>query len=135
MLAHVGKVLRGSLRPRDFVGRFGGDEFLVGLPDTTGKMALHVMDRLRRKVEESTRVMGNRVTFSGGTACLDCSGEGGSGARMEATKASEIVTERLATADNCLYAAKARGRDDVSAGPDMTLSEVLDCLSTRRVAA
>jgi diguanylate cyclase (GGDEF)-like protein/PAS domain S-box-containing protein len=43
-------IVRG-LRPYDFCGRYGGDEFIVCLPNTTSRQAFSVAERLRKKIE------------------------------------------------------------------------------------
>lgn len=50
VLAAVGEELRGGIRPYDVVGRFGGDEFVVLLPETSARDAAGLADRLRRGV-------------------------------------------------------------------------------------
>ncbi len=52
ILKEVGRILKGSLRSLDSVGRYGGEEFLVILPETDGDSAKVIGERLRRKIEE-----------------------------------------------------------------------------------
>ena len=47
VLRVVAKALRGRLRQTDFIARFGGEEFVVLLPETTVENALHAMDSIR----------------------------------------------------------------------------------------
>ena len=54
-LAAVADVLREQLRSRDVVGRFGGEEFCVLLPDTSAAEALAIAERLCRAVERRAR--------------------------------------------------------------------------------
>jgi len=50
-LQEISRCMDGSLkRPRDFIARFGGEEFVVILPDTDGKGALHTAERIRKDV-------------------------------------------------------------------------------------
>ena len=50
VLANVSAVLRSVLRARDFVGRNGGEEFAVLLPDTQIPVALEIAERIRAAV-------------------------------------------------------------------------------------
>ena len=53
VLAAVGAVAAGTVRASDFVGRFGGEEFAVVLPDTNRAGALDVAEKLRRQSRRS----------------------------------------------------------------------------------
>jgi two-component system cell cycle response regulator len=91
------RALRGHLRAEDQLGRLGGEEFLVLLPDTDSGAARLVADKLRTEVAAApTRVP---VTVSAGVA----------------TWADEAAEELLRRADEALYRAKDAGRDRVMA--------------------
>ena len=67
-LAHM---VRNGVRGIDSVGRYGGEEFLVVLPETEGKAATVIGDRLRQKVAETPFPYGSKsisVSMSGGVA-------------------------------------------------------------------
>lgn len=50
-LKHVGQVLKAAaVRPRDFIGRFGGEEFILVLPETSANAAKKVADRCRNLI-------------------------------------------------------------------------------------
>lgn len=89
-----------SLRADDVFGRWGGEEFIVVLPDATLDAALASIERLRimaLEIELPASAGGLRVSFSAGLAT-----------NAAGTKAlDEIVAE----ADVALYEAKGRGRD------------------------
>jgi diguanylate cyclase (GGDEF)-like protein len=51
-LAEIGQVLRRILRETDIVGRYGGDEFVVVLPETPLNGALVIAERIRKKIED-----------------------------------------------------------------------------------
>jgi diguanylate cyclase (GGDEF)-like protein len=102
VLREFARVSRGSLRAGDILGRWGGEEFLLVLPDTTLDAALASVERLRVlalaiEVPGADREMQLRVTFSAGLATT------AEGARS--------LDEIIARADAALYQAKNEGRD------------------------
>jgi diguanylate cyclase (GGDEF)-like protein len=102
VLKEFARVSRGSLRAGDTLGRWGGEEFLLILPDTTLDAALASVERLRAlalsiQVSPSTDGEPVRVTFSAGLATT------AEGARS--------LDEIIARADAALYEAKNQGRD------------------------
>ena len=100
VLAAVGNAIAQGVRDSDFVGRYGGAEFLALLPDTDRQGALTAAEKLRQTIA-SVRVPGieGRLSASFGVAVLpDHAGE---------------VDQLLRCADRALYIAKASGRDRV----------------------
>jgi two-component system cell cycle response regulator len=95
---------REELRETDVLGRYGGEEFVVLLPETGLKRAIMVAERLRRSVAEmslSTEKGPLKMTISiGVTAWPDCGADDPSGI--------------IARADAALYNAKHRGRNRVA---------------------
>jgi diguanylate cyclase (GGDEF)-like protein len=101
VLAAVGQRLRHVLRKSDIRCRYGGDEFMVVLPETPESGAIRVAEWLRAEMEQievPTRPP-TRVSISVGVA----SAFGGD-------STSSALTER---ADRALYEAKAAGRNCV----------------------
>lgn len=91
-----------NIRSIDRFGRYGGEEFLLILPDMTAESAAQALDRLRAIVADldwSAFSPGMKVTLSAGIATL---------------KAEETPDTLLARADSALYAAKAKGRNRIS---------------------
>jgi diguanylate cyclase (GGDEF)-like protein len=91
-----------ALRPSDLVGRVGGEEFVVVLPETGGAGAAQLAERLRARTSAlsvHTEDGPVHVTVSIGVASLE-DGQAG--------------RELLAAADDALYEAKREGRDRVS---------------------
>jgi diguanylate cyclase (GGDEF)-like protein len=91
-------VLRGGLRESDFAGRWGGEEFLVVLPQMRAGVAAVLVDRLREAVAQTSFdhvLPGLAVSFSAGAS--EC-------APGEAT---QVAIER---ADQAMYLAKEAGR-------------------------
>ncbi|HVN23771.1 MAG TPA: diguanylate cyclase [Syntrophorhabdales bacterium] len=71
VLKEVGRILKESLRSLDSVGRYGGEEFLVLLPETDGDSAKVIGERLRKKIEETEFMYEQnhmRLTICGGLA-------------------------------------------------------------------
>jgi diguanylate cyclase len=91
-----------NIRSIDRFGRYGGEEFLLILPETPHDVAARILDRQREIVAEldwSAFSPGMRVTISAGVATL---------------APDEAPDALLARADNALYAAKARGRNRIA---------------------
>jgi diguanylate cyclase (GGDEF)-like protein len=88
-----------SMRETDVLARWGGEEFLVMLPDTRPEEARTGFERLRRVLSRDEawgEQLHMRVSFSAG---------------LTAWRVGEPLREALARADNALYEAKASGRD------------------------
>ncbi|MFM7753950.1 MAG: diguanylate cyclase, partial [Cyanobium sp.] len=97
----VAQQLRDGLRRQgDSVFRFGGEEFVLLLPDTAADQALHCCELLRRQLEDLAmpHPLGV-VTISVGVAASQPDGEDGG------------ATDLLARADQALYRAKREGRN------------------------
>ncbi|MGX7827246.1 diguanylate cyclase [Actinokineospora sp. 24-640] len=108
VLRAVGAVLRETTRHGDVVGRFGGEEFVLLLPDTDAVAALAVAERVRRGIAEmrvsATDKRGRRVTIFGRTTSIGIAG--GAGPRTD-------LDTLLRSADAALYEAKRHGRDRI----------------------
>lgn len=102
VLGAITRMLEDSLRPYDSVYRFGGEEFMICLPDTGPEEARLVLERIRKKIG----VTGVDV---GGTETLAVTVSVGV-AQMAPRRPIEEITER---ADRALYAAKSSGRNQV----------------------
>jgi len=90
-----------NIRTIDRFGRFGGEEFLLVLPDTLHETAVRILERLRAITAEldwNAFSSGLRVTISAGIATLN---------------PGETSDTILARADHALYAAKAQGRNRI----------------------
>lgn len=104
VLAAVGRKLSECLRRTDVIARFGGEEFVVVLPETDVPQATLVADKLRRAVAELAIDVGGAaqaVTVSIGVAGMN---EGSGSGTAESV---------LAAADGHLYRAKQGGRNRV----------------------
>ncbi len=104
VLCAVATELRDRLRPTDMAARFGGEEFLVLLPDCSVDGAQIVAERLRRAIA------GMRVKFAVGAELPPVTVSIG-----VAQMAGEATPEALIhAADAALYQAKTEGRDRIA---------------------
>lgn len=105
VLKRFAGVCRAVFREIDLIGRFGGEEFLVVLPETRRADACVIAERLRGQTESETTTMqthGIRITVSIGVTEL-----------LETDKSLEHAISR---ADLALYRAKNAGRNRVECG-------------------
>jgi len=97
-LTEVAHILTDNLRTEDIIARYGGDEFVVILPDTTLEVATHIAGRLARSIAATTflpQLGGMKLTASFGVAAYP----------EHATTPRRLVQ----CADQAMYAAKAEG--------------------------
>jgi two-component system, cell cycle response regulator len=111
VLRNLAATLRTSLpRQFDILARFGGEEFAVVLPHTDREAALHVAERMRAAVEQTS------IQTSGGERFVTIS----IGIGHHATRVSpepQTTHDLLDEADRCLYESKRQGRNRVTAYP------------------
>ena len=119
VLVAVADLLRTSLRPYDLAGRFGGEEFCLLLPATTGDQARLLAERLR---DQLARISVDLAALAPGLARGPGSGPGAE-ARVTVSigvaalgEGISDLTELLAAADAALYRAKNSGRNNVQLG-------------------
>jgi diguanylate cyclase (GGDEF)-like protein len=103
-LAAVGKTLGENIRPYDYAVRYGGEEFILILPDTTASDARIIAERIRELLRNTDILDHNgnclpRVTVSMGLAEL---------------KNHQTMSTLIEAADAALYRAKHAGRDCVA---------------------
>lgn len=101
-LVHLVAIVKETLRTMDVVGRFGGEEFLIILPDTTLAAAAQTITRLQRELTKRLFMVNDErllITFSGGVA---------------ARRPEEDVQSLIKRADAALYEAKKAGKNRVS---------------------
>lgn len=100
-LVHITTLMRATLRPTDRIGRIGGEEFLVLLPDAGLDESAAVMERLQRNLAAAPLPAGHdaiAVTFSCGVA---------------ERAAREPFEPLIARADAALYKAKRGGKNRI----------------------
>lgn len=98
VLQKTGEIIKASIRGGDYTGRYGGEEFLVILPDTNEQDAVKIAERIRRKMETCS-FAGRKVTISHGVAVAE-----------NADSAESLIDK----ADKALYEAKRLGKNRVS---------------------
>ena len=101
VLQEIARVLRSNTQKRDCVSRWGGEEFLILLPETTGQQAVGTAERLRLAVENLMVICNSSVvsvTVSIGVAEF---------------QSGMSLNDLINRADDLLYQAKASGRNRV----------------------
>jgi diguanylate cyclase (GGDEF)-like protein len=105
LLVEMGQLLINHVRGLDIVARYGGDEFVIVLPQTTPKDAVYVAERMRRSIEKNIFLKEEgynfRVTASFGVSSYP-----------ETAKSQEDL---LRLADEAMYRVKHRNRNGVYA--------------------
>lgn len=102
VLKKTGSILTSTLRKCDIIVRYGGEEFLVVLPNTSPEGASRVAEKIRRAVESypfpnGDGQPGGRLTVSLGAACFP--------------EHSHNAAELVDLADKAMYRAKQAGRN------------------------
>jgi diguanylate cyclase (GGDEF)-like protein len=103
-IGHLGKIIGHLVRPGDIAARFGGDEFVVILPDTDAGTAVGIAETIRAAVETCSTLEGNGVDISTVTASLGVATFPDHG-----TTADQLFH----AADAAMYAVKRGGKNAV----------------------
>jgi diguanylate cyclase (GGDEF)-like protein len=104
VITQIADICQREKRKSDIIARFGGEEFLILLPETKLAAAQRVAERLRRKVEASPFSIASKAinaTISVGVA--------------QAEPSMNSVFDLIKVADRALYMAKGSGRNRVCA--------------------
>jgi diguanylate cyclase (GGDEF)-like protein len=120
VLKKIADVIRTGIRASDAVGRWGGEEFMVLLPQTDTAGGISLAEKLLRRIETTDFGEVGHRTASFGVASFD---------------QSDDIESLVARADAGLYAAKKRGRNRIGvvAVNDQVNSETEDDANSRRI--
>lgn len=99
VLREMAGLIDSMIRETDYFGRYGGEEFLLVLPETKTADAKVVAEKIRMAIEKYQFSEVNTVTASFGIACL---------------KPDESLRDFVHRADEALYVSKSEGRNRVS---------------------
>jgi diguanylate cyclase (GGDEF)-like protein len=105
-MVEIASALASQMREEDLIGRIGGEEFAVMLPELSGASAILVAERLRlevRKIRFCVNDISVPLTVSVGVT--------------ELTELSEDLSQLMRRADRAMYSAKELGRDRVECMP------------------
>jgi diguanylate cyclase (GGDEF)-like protein len=110
VLSGIGQRIRESIREYDIAGRFGGEEFVIALPETGPHEAHEVAERLRQTIADASFAVATspvpiRATMSLGVACFP----------GDATTQKNLIH----AADVAVYQAKIQGRNRVVCSVDV----------------
>ncbi|MFW6366509.1 MAG: diguanylate cyclase [Spirochaetota bacterium] len=98
ILKKVSEIIRESIRTVDYAGRYGGEEFLIILPQTGRDLAWEIAERIRKRVAKvRAKKRDFSVTISGGVAQYS----------------GETPNDYVKRADKLLYLAKESGRNNI----------------------
>jgi diguanylate cyclase (GGDEF)-like protein len=115
VLRHAAQVFRAQLRASDLIGRIGGEEFAVMMPNTGAAEALVFVDRLRDALAKAD------FTVAGATVRTSVS------VGLAEQRPLEDFAALYARADAALYTAKSRGRNRVVAADCAPSPAPADC--------
>jgi len=111
VLARVGRLLEQRSRQSNVVARYGGDEFIILMPETGVEQAQALAERLRQWLAQDAMLVEHHITGSFGVASYPSHG----------FSAEDIIR----VADAGMYAAKKNGGNRVSIVPDFGEGEVM----------
>jgi diguanylate cyclase (GGDEF)-like protein len=105
-LRHVSRIIKEGMRKNDFVGRYGGEEFILFFYGADEETGMNVLERLRKTMEDTP------VYIEAGPVIV-CASFGLAGDFRENTGDKGYVLKLITDADTALYAAKMAGRNRV----------------------
>lgn len=97
VLIQVAQILKENCRATDIIGRYGGEEFIVIMPDTRDRDASLLLQRIQTRIEETRFKDGVHITLSCGISELN----------------GESVHGILKSSDIMLYEAKKKGKNRI----------------------
>lgn len=104
VIKKIGDIFRETSRDSDVLARYGGDEFVIVLPETNAKNAYYTAERIRKKIEQ--------YPFKAGDIQFHCTIS--MGVATTPNKGINSSQDLLESADRALYEAKRFGRNRVT---------------------
>lgn len=108
ILKNLTKHCNHSLREIDLIGRIGGEEFLILLPDTNLENTTQTAERIRQHIQNQSHSFANhkniKITVSIGATCFEST-------ECHDTDCQELLKKLVKTADTAMYQAKEAGRN------------------------
>ena len=101
VLKEVANIIKNTIRKSDFCGRFGGEEFIIVLPNTKLSGAMRLAERIRENIQNHQFIFNNQkinITISIG---------------ITTASKSDSLFSLIQRADEALYEAKNKGRNRV----------------------
>lgn len=98
VLVEISKILKTHIRKTDFVGRFGGEEFVIICPESDKQGTYNLIENIRLAISNHNFQEVGNITASFGIAML---------------KKEDTINSLLKRADKTLYKAKSSGRNKV----------------------
>jgi len=115
-IAQIGRLIGRLVRPGDVAARFGGDEFVVVLPNTGTQQATQLAESIRAGIDACQRLEGEDVDLSGVTASIGLASFPDHGADAESL---------FRRADDAMYAAKGMGKNRVAVAAQVSTADTL----------
>lgn len=104
VLQHVSTLLKSNIRETDMIGRWGGEEFMIILPETAASLAFRLAEKLRTAIAAEQFETVDQVTTSIGLA--------------QSSQGDHSARQLILRADSALYRAKESGRNRVVTDDD-----------------
>ena len=99
ILLEMAQIFKSTIREEDVLCRYGGEEFLIIMPETSSDNAVSLFERIQEKIHSSEIFAQFKVTVSAGTANY--------------TSNATNLTDLIRCADISLYQAKKSGKDRI----------------------
>lgn len=111
--------IRAALRGGDVIGRYGGEEFCILLPNTGEQEAMVLAERIRRTIEVTPISIAGVESLGGDTAAIKCTVSVGA---VSSETVGYPLEAMFAAADQNLYKAKQNGRNRIASNIDVLMA-------------